>query len=165
MHGTGQVQLSPDHFIATGFVCFTKGREIKGSENHDHLSGLSSVVFFIQIDFRLDWMPQLCGQQSCYFVSKQQRNFSVVMSRKCLPSKREIAFSTAYWLTKLIFKEICIWTYITEYKNKASKQYSLRKLRDGFFSMSFWDLDVNRCLKWKCVSRLNDEASDRPKSK
>lgn len=84
---------------------------------------------------------------------------------KCLPSKREIAFSTAYWLTKLIFKEICIWTYITEYKNKASKQYSLRKLRDGFFSMSFWDLDVNRCLKWKCVSRLNDEASDRPKSK
>ena len=114
-------QLSPNHFIATPFVCFTKGREIKGSENHDHLSGPSSVVFFIQIDFSLDWMLKLGGQQSCYFVSKQQRNFSVVMSGKCLPSKREIAFSTAYWLTKLIFKEICIWTYITEYKNKASK--------------------------------------------
>lgn len=102
LHGTGQVQLSPDHFIATGVVCFTKGREIKGSENHDHLSGLSSAVFFIQIDFRLDWMPQLCGQQSCYFVSKQQRNFSVVMSGSVyprngkLPSLRHIDLPSWY---------------------------------------------------------------------
>lgn len=96
-------QLSPDHFFTTPFVCFTgKRREIKGSENRDNLSGQSSLVFFIQIYFSLHWMPRLDGQQSCYFVFKQQRNFSVVMSGKCLPSKREIASSTAYWLSKLI---------------------------------------------------------------